>query len=80
MSRAPLAAQFKPGPMSEYGTQSFKGMQLLGFAAAAEVPPTLHMKTAEYVLPVPPKTHPSGLWASGGLKPALAARYGGGWA
>jgi hypothetical protein len=69
-------AQFKPGPRRE-GTGDdafFKGMQLVGFASAASLPQHLSLKRAEYILPWPPKSHPSGLWRSGGEKETDAAR------
>ena len=54
--------------------EGFKGMQLLGFTAAAKLPPYLNIGSADYVLPTPPKTHSSGLWGSGGTDVNTAAR------
>lgn len=65
--------QFKPLPHNEDGS-SFKGMQLLGFTAASDLPIYLNLKTADYVLPAPTKSHPSGLWKSGGTDATTAAR------
>jgi hypothetical protein len=67
------APQFKPLPHDADGS-SFKGMQLLGFTDVKTLPLFLNLKSADYVLPVPMKAHPSGLWNSGGEDPTTAAR------
>ena len=66
-------SQFKPMPHAEDGS-SFKGMQLLGFTDAKTLPLHLNLRSADYVLPIPMKNHPSGLWSSGGTDPTTAAR------
>ena len=65
--------QFKPLPHEQDGS-GFKGMQLLGFTHASALPLYLNLRSADYVLPVPMKAHPSGLWNSGGEDPTNAAR------
>ena len=49
-------------------------MQLLGFADASSLPLYLNLKSADYVMPVPLKAHPSGLWNSGGMDATTAAQ------
>ena len=49
-------------------------MQLLGFTDAKTLPLHLNLGSADYVLPMPMKGHPSGLWSSGGTDPTTAAR------
>ena len=70
-----LAPQFKPMPHSE-DLSGFKGMQLLGFTDASTLPLYLNLRTADYVLPMPMKGHPSELWKSGGTDATTAARCG----
>ncbi len=73
LAAASSRAQFKA--MSAFKPEEeLKGMQLLGFTPAKNLPPTLFLKSADYVLPVPRKTHPSGNWASGGTDAETAAR------
>ena len=49
-------------------------MQLLGFTDAKTLPLYLNLRSADFVLPIPMKGHPSGLWGSGGTDPTTAAR------
>ncbi len=73
LAAASSRAQFKA--MSAFKPdEELKGMQLLGFTPAEKLPQTLFLKSADFVLPVPRKTHPSGMWASGGTDAENAAR------
>lgn len=46
----------------------------MGFTDRQHVPRHLYTETPDVVLPVPPKTHPAGVWKSGGADEATAQR------
>lgn len=51
-----------------------KCLQLVGSVPLDRVPRKMWLDAAHLVMPVPPKDHPSGLWASGGVDTAVATK------
>ena len=62
------------GPGADAAEEFKKALQVVGFAPAGAVPRSHYTDSAYAVLPWPQKTHPSGLWKSGGVSNVEAAK------
>ena len=66
-----LTGATNPGKADE---ELGNAMQLVGFTPLTQVPRHQWLGAAHLVTPVPPKTHPSELWGSGGVDAATAEK------